>query len=278
MEKKILIFAAIALQLSVSARTIYVVRHGQVGYPVKEIQENRLTELGLSQAQSLANFLVNELKFKGAIYVSPFYRTIETASFTGKLLNQKLILEPGIQEIANYPTPTPPGMSFAKIESYFPGLTVPGNRFFDQWRLCNEDDDQRYERVSKALDAILAEEKGDILLVSHAGSVACLVKALNRKIVSPKVKKIDGISWNCALYVFEQDDQNRITGGKHTTSFLAERDVTDNFRCPKIERPDDPRYMTRAQDKADRAKRAKAAPGKTAEKAGTANEQKEKVK
>ena len=37
--------------------------------------------------------MVKDLKFKGNIYVSPFYRTIETASFTGKLLDQKLILE-----------------------------------------------------------------------------------------------------------------------------------------------------------------------------------------
>ena len=37
---------------------------------------------------------------------------------------------------------------------------------------------------------------------------------------------------------------------------MADKDVTSNFRCPKIERPDDPKYMTRAQDKADRAKSA----------------------
>ncbi|MBO4632646.1 MAG: histidine phosphatase family protein, partial [Lentisphaeria bacterium] len=196
--------------------------------------------------------------------------------------NQKLILEPGIQEVATFPTPTPPGMSFAKIESYFPGLTVPGKRFVDQWRLCNESHPQRYERVSKALDVILAEEKGDILLVGHGGSVNCLVKALNHKRISPKVKKIDGITWNCSLYIFELDDQNRVTGGRYTTSFMADRDVTNNFRCPKIERPDEPRYMTRAQDKADRAKRAKAAlgktSGKTTEKTGTANAQKNEVK
>ena len=37
---------------------------------------------------------------------------------------------------------------------------------------------------------------------------------------------------------------------------MADKDVTNNFRCPKIERPNDPKYMTRAQDKANRAKAA----------------------
>lgn len=282
MKKWILIFAAITLQLSLSARTIYVTRHGQVGYPMKEIRETRLTELGVSQAQSLANYLVKDLKFKGNIYVSPFYRTIETASFTGKLLDQKLILEPGIQEVATYPVPTPPGMSFAKIESYFPGLTVPGKRFVDQWRLCNESHLERNKRVAKVLDIILAEDKGDILFVGHGASVVSLVQALNRKIVLREVRKIKGIAWNCALYIFELNDQDQVTGGKYTTSYMADRDITNNFRCPLIERPDDSRYMTRAQDKADRAKKAKASQGKTSgkttKKNGTANTQKNEVK
>jgi hypothetical protein len=33
---------------------------------------------------------------------------------------------------------------------------------------------------------------------------------------------------------------------------MADRDVTSNFRCPKIERPDDPRYERR---KAKQAKK-----------------------
>ena len=43
MKKWILIFAAITLQLSLSARTIYVTRHGQVGYPMKELKADAVT-------------------------------------------------------------------------------------------------------------------------------------------------------------------------------------------------------------------------------------------
>ena len=49
--------------------------------------------------------------------------------------------------------------------------------------------------------------------------------------------------------------ENQVIGYSYTTEFMDDKELTNNFRCPKIERPDDPRYMTRAQDKADRAKK-----------------------
>ncbi len=242
-----------ALQLE--ARTVYVTRHAQVGYPIKEIQETRITELGVGQAQALADFLVKKCQFNGVIYASPFYRTIETAVHTGKLLKKKVILEPGLQELATSPRPAPPGMALAKIQSFFPEMTVPGKRYRDPWRLCGETHLQRNKRVTATLDKILAEEKGDILLVGHGASVGSLIWALNHRRIKG-VGKIKGITWNCALYIVELDDNDRVTGWKYTTEFMADKDVTSNFRCPKIERPDDPKYMTRAQDKADRAKSA----------------------
>lgn len=246
---------AVFLALPLEARTVYITRHAQVGYPMKEIRETRITELGVKQAQALADFLVNKCKFNGAIYASPFYRTIETATYTGKLLKKKVILEPGLQEVATFPRPTPPGMKYTQIQSYFPGLTVPGKRYKDPWRLYNEPHLQRTARVAKALDAILAEEKGDVLLVGHGASVVSLVRVLNQKRVKG-VRKISGTAWNCALYIVELNEKDQVIKRRYTTEFMADKDVTNNFRCPKIERPNDPKYMTRAQDKANRAKAA----------------------
>ena len=244
------------LGLSLEARTIYVTRHGQREKgPIKAIREPALTKLGIQQAQALADYLVHKRKFKGVVYTSPFYRTVETAIYTGKLLKKKVILEPGIQELATISHPAPPGMSFAQIESYFPGLTVRGKRFKDQWRLCKESHLQRSVRVAKALEEILAEEKGDILLVGHGASVGDLLQALNLKRIKG-VRKIKGTAWNCALYIFELNDREQVVSGRYTTEFMNDKDVTNNFRCPKIERPNDPQYMTRAGDRADRAKRA----------------------
>ena len=256
MKRNFFILAALLLAPALDARTVYIIRHGQVGIGIKEIKETRLTDLGVRQAQSVGEYLVNKLNFNGKIYASPLYRTIETAKPTALLLKKKVILEPGIQEMAPGPRPAPPGMTLAQINGYFPDLTVPGPRFADGWRLCKETSAMRLVRVTRALDAILAEEKGDILLTGHGASVNDLVKALNNKRPSRKVEPVKGIAWNCALFVFELDDKNEVTGGRYTTEYLDDRDVTSNFRCPKIERPDDPRYMTKEQDKADRARRS----------------------
>ena len=248
MKKVCILLAALLAAAGLEARNVYVIRHGQVGIPIKELKEPRLTELGVRQARAAAEYLTGKLKFDGVIYASPLYRTVETARPTAELLKKKIILEPGIQELATGPVPTPPGMTLRQVETYFPGLTVPGPRFADGWRLCKEDAEMRRVRIEKALDAILAEEKGDLLLTGHGASVNDLVRALNGKRL-PGVGKIAGTAWNCALFVFELNDRNEVTGGRYTTEYLDDRDVTNNFRCPKIERPDDPKYMTRAQEK-----------------------------
>lgn len=231
----ILIFAVLALNLSVHARNIYVARHGQVGHGIKEISETRLTDLGLEQARQLGEYLVKNRKFRGVIYASPFYRTTETALQTAKILKKKVILEPGIQELATAPKPSPRGMTLREIEHYFPGQTLPGKRYADHWRLCNENSAQRFQRVSQALEAILAEEKGDILLVGHGASVNDLVKALNNKRPSRKVKPAKGTTWNCVLFAFEIDAKGDVIRAEYITEFIPEKNLTSNkkFKIPR---------------------------------------------
>ena len=243
--------------LQLEARTVYVARHAQTGEGIKEIKETNISdELGVLQAQKLAKFLVKKLNFKGDVYASPFFRTTKTATYTAALLNKKVILEPGLQEMAPHKKPSPPGMNLKQIESYFPGKTTPSKRYAEGWRLCKEDNKMRLVRVEKAVDAILAETKGDVLLVTHGACVGDLMKIFKARSVSKKIKPVKGTAWNCALYVYEIDDNNKFTGGRYTTEYMLDSELTSNWRCPKIERPNDPRYMTAAQDKADRAKRA----------------------
>ena len=280
MKSTAFIFALLLAALSVlplSARTVYVARHAQVGIGIKEIKETRITpDLGVKQAQALADFLVKKLKFNGEIYASPFYRTTETATYTAALLKKKVILEPGLQEMAPAKKPSPPGMDLKKIKSYFGDKIVPGKRYADGWRLFNETPELRKVRVAKALDAILAETKGDVLLVSHGASVNDLNKIFRERRASKKVRIVKGTAWNCALYIYEVNDKGQLIGGRYTTEYMDDKELTSNFRCPKIERPDDPRYMTRAQDKADRAKKnvKKASKAKAKAKAKTSKAEK----
>jgi broad specificity phosphatase PhoE len=254
--KKILtVILALAAVLPLAARTVYVVRHAQVGIGIKEISETRITEdLGVTQAKKLADHLVKKLKFNGTIYASPFYRTTETATYTAALLNKKIILEPGLQEMAPYKKPAPKGMTLDQIKSYFGDKVVPGKRYKDGWRLYNEALDMRRIRYAKALDAMLAETEGDLLLITHGAGVADLNRIMRARQVGKK-KKLEGAAWNCALYIYELNDKNQVIGYKYITEFMDDKELTNNFRSPKIERPDDKRYMTRAQDIADRAKR-----------------------
>ena len=78
----LIILLLAAITAPVCARNVYVARHGQVGFPVKAISETRLTDLGIEQAQQLADYLVNQRKFNGNVYVSPFYRTTETETIS----------------------------------------------------------------------------------------------------------------------------------------------------------------------------------------------------
>ena len=230
--------------LPLSARTVYVTRHGQVDGKTrvsKKVREPALTELGQNQAQALAAYLVEKRKFNGKIYVSPFYRTIQTGVAVGERLKTKVILEPGLQEVAQGPRPSS-SMDLVTIRGFFPEMTFPGKRYKDPWRLFAEDGKKRNARVVRALEAILAEEKGDILLVGHGGIIGPLVNVLNKKRISSKVQWTRGHAWNCALYIFELDENNRTVKGSYTTEYMADKDLTSNFRCPKIERPDDPRY------------------------------------
>ena len=236
---------------------MYITRHGQVNpkasFRKNKIRELALTDLGVTQAEAMAKFLVEKYKFNGKIYVSPFFRTIQTGVTVAELLKTKVILEPGIQEVAKGVRPGKT-MDIKMIRELFPDVTVPGARYADPWRLFAEGDKARYRRVENALNDILAEEKGDVLLVSHGGIVGILVNVLNKRPASKQVKWTKGISWNCALFVFELDENNKKINGAFTTEFMADKDVTSNFRCPKIERTDDPRYERRKIIKTEKKK------------------------
>jgi len=231
---------------TVSARTIYLTRHGQVGGKknyVTAAREQGLTDLGREQARLLGKYLKNEYKFNGKIMVSPLHRTIDTgleiSAVTG---SGKVILEPGLQELVtpknNY------GMTGAQIEGYFPGKTIPGSTFDDNWRIREEDAAARQKRISAAVKRILAETEGDLLLVGHGGVVGGVVNDMNNRRAGG-VKPIRGTAWNCCLFTFELDENNKVVKSSYTTRYMPDEKVTHNFNVPKVPKPHDKRYKTR---------------------------------
>ena len=230
---------ALVLACGVAAaapRTIYVARHGQVGDKTRydaQINEPKLTSLGEEQAQLLGDYLTKRCGFAGAIVVSPFYRTIQTALPVADALGTVPILDPGFQEIAPQEQPTPRGMTLAEIEERFPRRTRPGSAYADNWRLCREDDRARERRVAAALDRVLAEiPHGDVLIVSHAGTVNTLVRVLNAR-RADGVKAVKNLPWNCSLFIFELDAAGKVVKSRFTTEYLPDDRCTDNLRRTK---------------------------------------------
>lgn len=227
-------FLLFCVCVSLSARTIYVARHGQVGdkkcYDTV-VKERTLTPIGREQAQLLANYLTEKCHFNGTILVSPLYRTIQTSMPTAKLLDKKVILEPGIQEMNRGSEAR--GMTFDQIEERFPGMTVKGPAFTEPWRIANEPDDARLERSEKALKRILEENPGDLLLVSHGAIVGDIKKIMNRKL--PRDKQVSGPVWNCSLWIYELDEKDQVISARGTTEFMPDEKVTNNKKPGKLE-------------------------------------------
>ena len=262
MKKFVLLLLLVSAAFVLSARTIYITRHGHRGdkrYFDKAVREQKLTPLGVEQANLLAHYLKEKCNFNGTILVSPLLRTLETALPTAKLLNKKMILEPGLQELSTAKK-RPRAMTFAEIEERFPGMVVKGPAFVEPWRVFDEDTTARRKRTADALDRILAANKGDLLLVGHGATVGDLRRYLDPRL--PEGKKVDGMAWNCCLFIYELDENDQPVSCRYTTEFIPDEKVTNNFRCPKIERPNDPQYMTKQQEKEAAARRKAAKEGK----------------
>jgi len=79
---------------------IYVVRHGQTEYNVKNIFQGHvnvpLNEVGIQQAKETANKFVGKKIDK--ILVSPLERAIQTASYISQVTGVKISIEPRLIE------------------------------------------------------------------------------------------------------------------------------------------------------------------------------------
>ena len=237
------LFSAVTL----TGRTVYITRHGQVGDPACKSPngERGLTPLGVEQARQLGRYLKHK-KFSGTIYASPLYRTMHTADLIAQINGCSFAVDPGLQEFApvfkeinqgKYGI-CAEGCDGAAVKKYFPRATL-SSRFTYPWRLMNEPENMRHERCAKTLDAILDETTGDILLVGHSAIVKSFIFVLSKRADQPIV----AIPWNCCLITVELDGQRRVTSWKvETGNFQKPEQITNNFRKPLVPKPGDKRY------------------------------------
>lgn len=158
-------------------RRIYVARHGQRTPGA----DPSLTRLGVEQAKLLAQ-RIQEIGFKGKIYVSPYLRAVETASEISKLLGVKMILTPEIQERTHKEgIPDIKGRSLAELDKLFPSLISKDSKLSDNWVYADNFGEKLDARVAETIEEALEGDCGNFILVGHKATVKAALKYLCKK-------------------------------------------------------------------------------------------------
>ena len=225
------LFAVVCLSamLQLNARNIYIVRHGQSHfkeYYDYEVREPKLTPLGREQALLLGQYLKEKYNFQGTILVSPILRTVETGAVIAGVLNRKIVLEAGIQEV-NYGHDRT-CMTLAQVEARFPGQVTAPADFTHPWRVVNETKEMWRQRYIREMDRILQSVPGDLLLVTHGGGIVSMVNELCRR----GKFRFPGGGYNCALFVFELDENNTPVKVDYSIEYISREKITDNHSFP----------------------------------------------
>lgn len=240
MLKKIFIVSVlifISATTFAETRTFYFSRHGQRGDPkyqksFKYCDEDALMPNGEEQAKLLGAYMA-KLGFKGKIYVSPFYRTLQTASFAAsKMQALPIILEPRIQEMTGVKDntgivrTTKKCITKKEIKQNFPAVQIPHNVKFP-WRVENERQSQLDERISETIDDMLQNTSGDIFFVCHGGMMPGVIREMRKR--GSDFEKRN--AYNCCLYAFTFDTETKqvIESVDHTLNYLPKELITDNL-------------------------------------------------
>ena len=187
---------------------------------------------GVLQAQAVGEYL-KKLGFEGTVFVSPYYRTLETASLACERMGiKKMILEPRAQEVTGLKSLSKPVgitkkcLSKKEIKQNFPQVVIPKKVKFP-WRLENEKSDFADERISLLIEDFLKNTEGDLLVVCHGGIMNSVVREMNKRGAAfPRQK-----NYNCCLYSFTFDEKTQkiIRFADETPNFMPNELYTDNL-------------------------------------------------
>ncbi len=154
------------------ALDLILVRHGQSQYNVDQTggEDAPLTELGRMQARRVGAYLATRFEIE-ALYASTYVRAHETAEIINSFIGLELQLDPDLRESA---------------QDFAGGLTLfsnPVGSLEPHAAFRPEDISDYYAgfqaRVIGAVQRILSRhEKGQVVLVSHGGVMATIIRSL----------------------------------------------------------------------------------------------------
>lgn len=224
----LLFLLIMAVCLQGNERKIYTARHCQTLKGKSPIADDfGVTNLGLLQARKLGQALLKR-GFNGKIYASPYFRTMTTACLAASGCGLRVYPDARIQEHVGTlgGNIKGGGATLNDLRALFPDQIALDAKLDYPWMLLEPEE---YEgnmqvRIEAALDAMLKESDGDILLVTHAGAV----EALNRILGKRCGKKITDGAWNCALFEYSLDEAGNWHYNGCDTSFMDEKEVTSN--------------------------------------------------
>ena len=160
--------------LGVNLKRMILVRHG-------EAENNRygliggwsnveLTELGIKQAEAVADRLRKELDGTYRMYSSNLKRAKQTA----EIISGKLDIAPiYVMELREHNPGIVSGMDREEAENHFNEVTEPAL----DWRPYPESESWRefYHRVASFMDK-LCEQEEQVLIISHGGTIQNIVR------------------------------------------------------------------------------------------------------
>lgn len=156
-------------------KQIILVRHGQAENNLSNSRvggwsDVKLTELGVKQAESLAERLVNELKNTYKFYSSDLMRARQTAEIISKALNIDPIYA---IELREFNAGIVSGMDRKEAKKYYNKVISPHL----EWRPYPESESFRefYYRSTSFMDK-LREKEERVLIVAHGGTIQNIIR------------------------------------------------------------------------------------------------------
>ncbi len=157
----------------------YLTRHGETDWNIQNrIQgqtDTLLNERGREQAHELAKRLKDEYEIK-SVYTSRQKRARETAEVIGRAIHVTPIVREGLEEIS---LGSWEGYTWKQVREQFPDEYQAWytNRRY-QIPPGGESYQQLLNRLLPTLDAILNENSGNVLMVSHSAVIMTLMTYL----------------------------------------------------------------------------------------------------
>lgn len=158
-----------------------------------------LSPLGRRQAAWLGECLARE-GFQGAIFSSPYRRTLETAQIVAETTGRSVIPEPALQEVVRQDgCPDFEELDACELRRLFPRVDL-GVSLSRPWLVEGpETESDVQERVQGFYEILFASKLEDVLLVGHGATVHACIRLLAPDHISESQADVVSRNWNCAL-------------------------------------------------------------------------------